>query len=255
MSISTLVKHFVETNTKISHALERRYPKFYSERSYVDLINNKIKSAIDLSGVRIILEAGGIDRPLLKKSDKYYYIGLDIEHRLGCDSIYDQFLVQSIEKPISIQADMILSFTLMEHVPDNNSAVSVMFNALRRGGCCHHYIPSKWHPYSIILRIIGPSFQKKLISVLRPNASSETGYPVFFNYCSPTQMRELFTKHGFVNIEITEFYRASDYFAFFVPAHITSVLFENICRVLNLHNFCSGFVISATKPLIETSLK
>jgi hypothetical protein len=62
-------------------------------------------------------------------------------------------------------------------------------------------------------------------------------------------MQRLFTQVGFQDVDIKAFYRASDYFAFFVPAYVVVALFENACALLDLRAFASGFVISARRPL------
>jgi hypothetical protein len=175
---------------------------------------------------------------------------LDIEERPRCYEVYDQFIVQSIEQPVSISADLIISITLLEHVRDNTAAVQTIYEALTPSGTTLHYIPSKWHPYSIILRLVGPKLQKLLIGTLRSHAVETTGYPTFFDKCSPDAMRRLFECSGFGNIRIKPFYRAGEYFAFFLPAYTTVCFLENVAEFLGWRFFCSGFIISATKNQI-----
>ncbi|RWO76134.1 hypothetical protein [Mesorhizobium sp.] len=169
------------------------------------------------------------DRPATSGSADFTYIGLDIDEKPDCYRIYDRFAVQSIEQPVDLQADMLISITLMEHVPDNRAASRSMFLALRPG-VVHHYIPSKWHPYSVALRLVGPVMQKWLIPHLRPAAVGVTGYPAFFDHCSPSDMARLFRSQGFEQVDVMSFYRASDYFAFFLPAYVSVALFDNLVR-------------------------
>ena len=117
-----------------------------------------------------------------------------------------------------------------------------------RGGTTYHYIPSKSHPYSLALRAVGPTLQKRLIALLRPAAGEETGYPAFFNRCSPSAMARLFRDTGFTNVSVSPFFRANDYFAFFTPAYVAVSLFENATHALGLRMFCSGFIVSAERP-------
>jgi hypothetical protein len=149
---------------------------------------------------------------------------------------------------------MIFSITLMEHVQDNQSAVDSIFGALRPGGVTHHYIPSKWHPYSVALRIVGPRLQRILIPLLRPEAVGVTGYPAYFDYCSPPSMKKLFGRAGFVDVRVRVFYRASDYFAFFLPAYLFVSLYENLCKFLSIKTAGSGFIISARRPSVSVTL-
>ena len=194
-----------------------------------------------------ILEAGGIDRPILQKSNNYFYFGLDLENKLNCHDIYDTFLVQSIEEPLDQKFNLIISKTLLEHVPDNTKSLKVMYDALQSDGIMMHYIPCKYHFYSIILRIIGPQLQKTLINYIRPETKSVTGYPVFFNQCSSHAMENLCKNTGFRQIEIKSYYRATDYFSFFVPVFMIISIFENLFKYFDLKLFASGIILVAKK--------
>ncbi|MER9214720.1 class I SAM-dependent methyltransferase [Mesorhizobium sp. M0663] len=245
---AVVLKRFIGWNRCAAAWLERRLPRVFGAPSYKAELERRIADDIARLGPSAILEVGGIDRPLLQRGHGFSYIGLDIEERPDCYTVYDRFIVQSIEQPVNVEADMLISITLMEHVPDNKAASGSMFSALRPGGAMHHYMPSKWHPYSIALRLVGPVMQKWLIPYLRPSAVGVTGYPAFFDHCSPSDMAKVFRQQGFEKIDVMPFYRASDYFAFFLPAYLSVALFENLCAALNWRIFCSGFVISAIRP-------
>jgi SAM-dependent methyltransferase len=221
-----VISRFIFLNRRGATWLEARFPFIFAADSY------KLE----------------LEKRIFNDLRQYQYIGLDIESRPDCYAVYDKFIVQTIEKPVDLIADMIVSITLLEHVPDNVAAIRSMYLALRPGSSMHHYIPSKWHPYSIALRLIGHDMQKRLIALLRPAAVTITGYPAFFDHCDPNAMSRLLTHNGFVDIDIKAFYRASDYFAFFLPAYLMVALFENLCSALNMSFFASGFVLSARRP-------
>jgi len=251
-----MLKSFIRYNRAACEALIKKYPGFFGvPASYHTELMARIERSIGAHERSDLLEAGGIDRPLLEKSSKYNYVGLDIESKERCYDIYDEFLVQSIENKLDGSYDIIISKTLLEHVQDNRASVKVMFDALNAGGVMHHYVPSKWHPYSIALRIIGPRLQNKLIPLLRPAAVGVTGYPAFFNYCSVAEIKRLCDNTGFIDVDILAFYRANDYFAFFLPLFVLDTAFENFCRIFNISFFCSGFVVSAARPQISDTTK
>jgi SAM-dependent methyltransferase len=242
-----MLRRIVKWNRNAAKWLEEKYPKFFSGPSYKTELDDRIAREIEATKPQTILEVGGIDRPLLSRGNGYVYIGLDIDEQPTCYEIYDQFIVRSIEEPLDLNADMIVSITLLEHVPNNSAAIRTMYAVLKPGGAMLHYLPSKWHPYSIALRLVGPKLQKRLIATLRPDAVGVTGYPAFFNYCSPAEFEALLERQGFVDIKIISYYRATDYFAFFLPAYLAVALFENFCSSFNLRFFASGFVVSARK--------
>jgi SAM-dependent methyltransferase len=242
-----MLRQIVKLNRNAANWLVEKYPKFFSGPSYKNELDDRIAREIESIKPQTILEVGGIDRPLLSRGHGYEYIGLDIEEQPTCYEIYDQFIVRSIEEPLDLSADMIVSITLLEHVPNNNAAFQTMYEVLRPGGTMLHYLPSKWHPYSIALRLVGPRLQKRLIAILRPDAVGVTGYPAFFDHCSPAEFETLLERQGFVDIDIVSYYRATDYFAFFLPAYVLVTLFENICSFFNFRFFASGFVVTARK--------
>lgn len=246
-----MLRKFVSVNRACAAWFERAFPQIFGAPSYKCELENRIQADIATLRPATILEVGGIDRPLLTKCPDYCYIGLDIEEQPDCHRVYDRFIVQSIEDSVDVKADMLISITLLEHVPNNVLAVRSMYHALRAGGGTHHYVPSKWHPYSVILRVVGPKLQKKLIATLRPDAADVTGYPAFFDHCSVSGMRSLMRKQGFLEVNVKPFYRASDYFAFFLPAYLVVAIFENVCATMNWNVFASGFVISARKPIAD----
>lgn len=243
-----LLKKIVTLNRKYSNKLKSIFPSILDAPSPESIIKGRIDNDLDNNHPSAILEAGGIDRPLLKKSEEYSYTGIDIDSKDNCYAIYDEFIVQSIEESIGEEKyDMIISFALLEHVPNNDASIQVMFHALKAGGTTHHFLPSKNHPYSLILRLVGPIWQKRLIAALRPESAAVTGYPAFFDHCSVSAMRKLFIRKGFAEIEIQPVYRGTDYFAFFLPGFIVVALFMKLCAIFNWSVFASGLVISAQK--------
>jgi SAM-dependent methyltransferase len=244
----SLLLAFIEWNRRHCYALVRRFPQFFRKKTYVDELMRRIRATLDRDP-ESVLEAGGIDRPLLAKGSGFEYVGLDIEEKSECYAIYDRFIVQSVEKSIAGCYDAIISITLLEHVPNNRAALKSIFDALKPGGVAHHYIPGKGHPYALILRLVGPTWQKRLIAATRAKAKDTTGYPTFFDHCTANGMVRLFRETGFEDIDIDIHYGANDYFSFLIPAFVLITTFENLCQALGLRYFASGFVISARKPL------
>ena len=243
-----MLKNFIKLNRSYCRHLEKNFPNFFGNtENYNNDLKQMIVGYIKKNSPKNILEAGGIDRPILQKSNNYFYFGLDLENKLNCHDIYDTFLVQSIEEPLDQKFNLIISKTLLEHVPNNNKSLKVIYDALYNDGVTMHYVPCKFHFYSIILRLIGNKWQKFLIHYIRPEAESVTGYPAFFHKCSAKQIKKLCSDIGFKNIIIKPYYRATDYFSFFVPFFIIIAVLENIFKYFDLKLFTSGIILTAKK--------
>lgn len=241
-----IIKRFIKRNREISKKLITNYPEYFSGNSYVTYFGDILTDCVDSSGERSILEIGGADRPFTIKGQRKTD-GLDISDLNNPSEFYENYYCQSVEKPFPNNFDLIYSITLLEHVADNKSAIRNVYTSLAENGKMVHYIPNKFHPYSLILRMIGPRLQGILIDWLRPDASDVSGYPAFFNHCSPSQMTALCESIGFKNIKVYPFYRANDYFAFFVPAFILISIYENWCKHFQLKSASSGFILVAEK--------
>ena len=222
------------------------FPKDRTRALFNQAIEKHLKSLQSKEGVRI-LEVGGIDRPFLQKSSAYEYCGLDIEVREKCYEVYDSFIVKSIEEELDGEFDLILSRMVLEHVPDNHKAWDSIYNSLKPGGYSVHVFPSGLHPFSLATRIVGSRLQRNLIPMLRPDAR-HTGYPAYYNLCSPKALQHHLPKKGFCEVSVKTSYAASDYFAFFVPLFVMIGLFNTAMEKFKIQTFCSNVFVVARKP-------
>ena len=187
-----MIRSLISLNRNVSRRIGTSFPSFFGGPSYYEVLLGSIQKAINSKYEPVVLEVGGVNRPLLQRSSQFHYVGVDIDDQPDCHSLYDRFVVQSVEKTMPVKADIILSITLLEHVANNTSAAKSIFESLNGGGSTHHYVPSKWHPYAICLRIVGPAMQRFLIRHLRPEAVGVSGYPTYFDFCTPKTMKRLF---------------------------------------------------------------
>jgi hypothetical protein len=254
--LANLVRRFTAWNMKVCEAMERRLPRFFDQKladtTYFPAVRARIQPYLDDGNVRV-LEVGGIDRPLIERSERYTYAGLDIDEADRCYEVYDEFVVQSVEKPIDGLYDVIFSVTVLEHVPDNRAAVTSMFDAGGPGSASIHYVPSMGHPYALILRAVGNRMQRRLLSLIQEGEKELGGYPTHFDHCTASSMERLFRRAGYDRVEVEPIYSPTRYFRAFVPAHILMTCWMHLCRLLNLRYFASGFVVSGYKASPATA--
>jgi len=97
-----MIRAIVKFNQEISRALVQYLPNIFgSDRNASNDLNSRIEYSVAEIKPQIVLEIGGVDRPLLEKSSSYKYLGMDIDFRPDCNLIYDEFFVQSIEEKFS----------------------------------------------------------------------------------------------------------------------------------------------------------
>jgi hypothetical protein len=235
----------IHANKRISSEFNRRFGVY--EKNCKAILLDQLKIYLKSRNRPRILEVGGIDRPLLARNAGMYYCGIDIEFKENCKDIYDDFFVQSIEDPLIHQFDAIISTTVLEHVKNNKATLNTCYTALNSGGMMIHYLPSKYHPYSFILRLVTPRLQKMIIAKLRPEAMGVTGYPAFFDLCSPRSMCSALQQQGFKEISLIPFYQGAAYFNFCFPLYLLVLFYERLCGFLRFDQLCSGFIFTARK--------
>lgn len=242
-------RKLIDANRSASQWVVQRFPSFFEAPNSISELERQLSRVIWARADCRILECGGIDRPLLEKSPQYEYDGLDIEYQPTCKEVYDHFFVQSVEEELPGRYDLIISKTLIEHVPDNRKTWTSIFQGLVPGGETLHYIPCKNHPYSLATRLVGNKLQRKLIRLIRAEHQAVTGYKTFFDRCTPRALRRELERQGFKEISVQPYWDAEDYFAFFFPVFLVIAVFNLVCRKFNWSVFASGAVVYARRGI------
>jgi SAM-dependent methyltransferase len=206
-----------------------------SERVFFDVIAGRHRKRV--------LEIGGANRPLFTKQETVEYIGIDIDRSFPWESVYDRFYGQSAELPIpDLQADLIVSKYLFEHVPNNYLLLQNLKSWLAPGGVSVHMFPCGWHPFSIANRLLGNRIARWLIPVIRPGTEAVTGYPAYYHICNSWSLERALRSTG-LKYRVHYFWGAEDYFAFLAPIGILVHLFNRACAALGLEILASNAVL------------
>jgi hypothetical protein len=120
-----ILEKIVSFNVKQTQSFDRKFPGLVRGGCYRTELVSLVDSFIRQKEFSHVLEVGGIERPLLKRSERIEYDGLDIEYKDMYKEFYDHFLVQSIEEPIMRTYDMIISVAVPEHVADNTASITL----------------------------------------------------------------------------------------------------------------------------------
>ncbi|HMO15172.1 MAG TPA: methyltransferase domain-containing protein [Pirellulaceae bacterium] len=206
-----------------------------------------IETILEQSPSLRILEIGGSSRPFLEKGSGSMYVGLDIDPVVSDNECYDRAIVQSAEEPIDGEFDLVFNKYVHEHIRDNAKAVAAISNCLAENGHFICLIPCGRHPYSIATKIVGNRLQRFLIRVLRPGFVHKTGYPVFYDKCTPKAFEKLLAANGFTIEKMTLFWGASAYFSFCFPLFLAICGFNRFAKSLTWRQVASGMIVHARR--------
>ena len=103
----------------------------------------------------------------------------------------------------------------MEHVKDVRTSYYNQLSALNPSGRIIHLYPLGYHPFSLLNKLIGNKFARKVIPFIRKGSEGVTGYPAFYSLRNAYTLERFFKKQKDIKVEFIYHYGAVDYFTFF----------------------------------------
>jgi hypothetical protein len=191
------------------------------------------------------LELGGADRPLLCKSLVTYYVGCDPDNSKDYTGLYHKMHIGQIESLEEKEFDLIFSQYVMEHVENAASMFHEQLKRLSNHGTIIHVYPLGLHPYSICSQLAELlNIKKFLISILRPESQSVTGYKTFYSLGNVFKLRRFLNSIDSIQYDLKFGYGASDYFGAIAPIGLIIELFNVTCRKFRLTLFASNVIVT-----------
>ena len=229
----------IKLNKWLSKPLRNLEPNI--DNYFDDLINEALSSS------KIILELGGVSRPVLQKNQSYRYVGIDIDDEFIHDKYYDGFYCQSVEDPLPEKGDLIFSKYLMEHVKEVKTSYKNQLLALNHGGRMIHLYPLGYHPFSLLNKLVGNKLARKIIPLIRKGSEGVTGYPAFYSLGNAYSLERFFKNQKGIKVEFKYHYGAVDYFSFFFPFALLISLFNVIAKFFEIKIFASNVLVVINK--------
>lgn len=250
---SGILRSFIRWNKRLSFALQAHLP--YRKMNFMDHYLAVMVSLVNVKKEAVLLDVGcGEESPIGWFRDpalRIKLIGLDVlPEAIARNREVDERIIADANLELGIPSasvDLITSRTVLEHLQDNGSFFDRSVKALKPGGYFVHVFPAKYALYAMINRLLPASFSKRILHFFHPE-STEAGFPAYYDRCSYSGMNELLKKYGFELLHFDCYYYSSNYFAFFFPLYLLSVLYESIVWLLGLRNFASYYLIVARKP-------
>lgn len=241
----SLIRSFVDANRSITRGFVALTSRFLGR---IDGSEEHFYAVLAQLQPRTVIELGGANRPLYKKTDVETLIGIDIDSSFDPHAHYHEYLQGSIESSIDgLSADLVVSRYLLEHVRDNSAAFRNIVQWTKPGGHSVHLIPLGFHPFSIANRMLSNRAARALIPLLRPGTEAITGYPAFYHLCNSRDI-ERYMRSLAPRYSIRYFFGAEDYFGFLAPLGCLLHLFNRACSALRLNIFASNAVLVVQIP-------
>lgn len=148
-------------------------------------------------------------------------VGLDIdgaELQTAPASAYDRTIVADLCTFEGFaEADIVICQTTLEHVPNVKGAMRAIATSLRTGGRAYIFAPCSNTAFAKLNMLLPQSFKRRLLFSLFPHkADGHSGFPAYYDHCTPRQIETLAAANGF-RVEDKRLFWTSSYFFVLTP--------------------------------------
>jgi SAM-dependent methyltransferase len=202
-------------------------------------------------GVRV-LDVGSGRSPTIDPADRpagCHYVGLDLSARelaAAPAGAYDASLVHDISEPLAAQQpfDLIISWQVLEHVPNLERALENLGGLLRPGGTLLAQLSGSFAAFSLAARLL-PHRLRVLAMARLLGHPEELKFPTRYDRCYDAALRRMLADWS--EVEIVAFYRGAPYFAMSRPLQRTYLVYENALARQDRRNLATHYLIRATR--------
>jgi SAM-dependent methyltransferase len=144
------------------------------------------------------------------------------------------------------EVDMVVSYSLFEHLRNSEAFVINSSRVLKPGGYFIHLFASKFAPFAIANQLLPAELSKSLLKILKPE-SSDIGFDAYYDRTYASAIKQLLIRHGFEVISLRTHYYQSRYWDFFTPLFVLSVLYELVVYRIDAENLAAHVLVVARK--------
>lgn len=190
-----------------------------------------------------ILEIGGGRSPLLiqRQLPALRYTVMDVSQKEldlapeGIEKIQGDI---SMPQPqaADMQADVIFSKMLVEHLPDVKTAYRNMYAMLRPGGVCFHFHPVLYSLPMYLNKIVPEALTSRLLRLFQPSRHEDgvPKFPAYYDYGKiEPRTTQMLAEIGFSRVRMQPFYGHS-YYERFPPLRWSERQVREVMKRMNV---------------------
>jgi SAM-dependent methyltransferase len=246
------LRWFVLSNKKLCLALTpRRYQPDRLYRRYDGLVAAQIAHAPG----QVILDIGAGKwssyAAALTSKNRCVFIGLDLD---AAELQQNRFLDRCLQADAAIDiplnpasVDVAISRATLEHVSDNRRFLHNVNRVLRPGGQLMCVFAGRHAPFALLNRLLPARISRLLIDRLMPDRKDHLGFPTHYDDTTYRGFSRLLDAAGFEIERAETHYFSSNYFAFFLPVYLVSLLADALRATLGIKALASYYLFVATK--------
>lgn len=236
----------------ISQLCNANYPARYQETMLSGSVFRRRLSEIIKPGMAV-LDVGAGNEPTLPPHQRptgCHYVGLDVsEHELlrAPSGSYDELIVSDVSKRderLEARFDLILSYSVFEHIKPLDAAVSNLHAYLRPDGTLIAQLSGRRTYFALLNRIL-PRKAKLLLLRKFHGVDKQDVFPAHYDRCYYRALGDMFGSWG--SVDITSFHTGAGYLEKVPILPVIYLKIEDFLFEQNYHDYAATYVILAVR--------
>lgn len=202
-----------------------------------------------------VLDLGSGRHPAVPGPDRpagIEYVGLDLsaeELEAAGPDAYDERVVSdasTFRPALEGRFGLVLSWQVLEHVPDLEAAVVNVGRYLKPGGVFVAMFSGGRSAFGLINRMLPDRIGEPLVDrVMRRTEQNVPVFPAYYDRCVESRFSPLFD--DWADLVVTPFYRGAGYFGFLPPLRRAYLAYENAIARRGAADFATHYLLVATR--------
>lgn len=254
-ALGSAARAFIALNVRLSHALERRFGLASDKPFWVEFEQSAWRhvgalpdgaTAVDVGGGRRCVYAAAV-----APGRDVRLVAVDVsaeELALNTDVAEKHVADIALGLPFpDASVDLVLSRTVLEHVPDVRAAVANIARVLRPGGVALSFLPGRYSLFATAARVLpfGPAL--RFIHWAVPGSRGQIGFEVHYDRCHPRALERTFREAGFRHVEVSQCWAQPGYVEWFLPLYLAHAAYEWVVRRLRVRLLASYMIVRAER--------
>jgi len=214
----------MDSQVRLSHRFDGLLPIDFQVAPDRDFLDNLVSRHLQPGA--LVYDIGGGRNPVirgpLKRDLGLRTVGLDIDGKELASAppgLYDQTICADIAGYRGRgDADLVICQYLLEHVRDNDRAISAISSILKPGGRALIYVPCRNGVFARLNPLLPQRAKRGILYAVFTETWREHGFPACYDRCTPAGFDRLGRRHGLLP-ELHRAYSTSGYFRFCLPLH------------------------------------
>jgi SAM-dependent methyltransferase len=255
----SLLRAFVRFNRSLSQGVARHLPQARTNpyEEYLLLVGQLMNAAPHLTVADI---GGGKQCGFARYRDPRKHtkiIAVDIsgEELVQNSDVDDKRVADvTVELPFAHgEVDLIVSRSVLEHLPDVEAFIRVAADRLREGAFFVGRFPSKFSVTALLNQILPSGISARLLRMFIPASEGRLGFPAFYDRCYPSAMVKILRKNGFAVTDVRAYYHHRDYYYGFFPLFLLTAVYEYMIMKCGAKNLAASVLVVAQRSGVPGS--